>query len=102
MRERLSLLLLAWVLAAPLGCGRPEAPIGDDRLSLRDRGLLREGFLADVVLFDPDSVGDRATFDDPHQLSVGVRDVWVNGVRVLAGGEHTGATPGRFVKGPGA
>lgn len=73
-----------------------------DRLSLRDRGLLREGFMADVVLFDPGFVGDRATFDDPHQLSVGVRDVWVNGVRVLAGGEHNGATPGRFVKGPGA
>jgi N-acyl-D-amino-acid deacylase len=73
-----------------------------DRLSLRDRGLLREGFCADVVVFDPETVGDRATFEDPHQLSVGVRDVWVNGGRVLAGGEHTGATPGRFVKGPGA
>jgi N-acyl-D-aspartate/D-glutamate deacylase len=73
-----------------------------DRLSLRDRGLLREGFLADVVVFDPETVGDRATFEDPHQLSVGVRDVWVNGGRVLAGGEHTGTTPGRFVKGPGA
>ncbi len=73
-----------------------------DRLSLRDRGLLREGSFADVVVFDPETVGDRATFEDPHQLSVGVRDVWVNGGRVLAGGEHTGATPGRFVKGPGA
>ncbi len=73
-----------------------------DRLSLRDRGLLREGFHADVVVFDPETVGDRATFEDPHQLSVGVRDVWVNGVRVLADGDHTGATPGRFVKGPGA
>jgi N-acyl-D-aspartate/D-glutamate deacylase len=73
-----------------------------DRLSLRDRGQLREGFYADVVVFDPVTVGDRATFEDPHQLSVGVRDVWVNGERVVAGGEHTGATPGRFVKGPGA
>jgi N-acyl-D-aspartate/D-glutamate deacylase len=73
-----------------------------DRLSLRDRGLLREGLYADVVVFDPETVGDRATFEDPHQLSVGVRDVWVNGGRVLAGGAHTGATPGRFVKGPGA
>ena len=73
-----------------------------DRLSLRDRGQLREGFYADVVVFDPETVGDRATFEDPHQLSVGVRDVWVNGGRVLAGGEHTGATPGRIVKGPGA
>ncbi len=73
-----------------------------DRLSLRQRGQLREGFFADVVVFDPETVADRATFDDPHRLSVGVRDVWVNGVRVLDGGEHTGATPGRFVKGPGA
>ena len=73
-----------------------------DRLSLRDRGMLREGFFADVVLFDPETVGDRATFEEPHRLSVGVRDVWVNGARVLAGGVHTGATPGRFVKGPGA
>jgi N-acyl-D-amino-acid deacylase len=73
-----------------------------DRLSLRDRGLLREGQWADLLLFDPDTVGDRATFEDPHQLSVGMRDVWVNGVRVLRDGAHTGATPGRFVKGPGA
>ncbi|MDF1522615.1 MAG: D-aminoacylase [Trueperaceae bacterium] len=73
-----------------------------DRLSLRDRGQLREGFHADVVVFDPETIGDRATFEDPHQLSVGVRDVWVNGVRVLEDGAHTGATPGRFVKGPGA
>jgi N-acyl-D-amino-acid deacylase len=72
------------------------------RLSLRDRGLLREGFHADLVVFDPDTVGDRATFYDPHRLSQGVRDVWVNGRRVLAEGRHTGATPGRFVKGPGA
>jgi N-acyl-D-amino-acid deacylase len=73
-----------------------------DRLSLRDRGLVRVGSFADVVVFDPETIGDRATFDDPHQLSVGVRDVWVNGQRVLRGGVHTGATPGRFVKGPGA
>ena len=73
-----------------------------DRLGLAGRGLLREGAFADVVVFDPETVGDRATFDDPHQLSVGVRDVWVNGVRVLADGAHTGATPGRFVAGPGA
>ncbi len=72
-----------------------------DRLRLRDRGLLRRGFYADVAVFDPDTVGDRATFDASHQLSVGVRDVWVNGARVLANGEHTGATPGRIVEGPG-
>jgi N-acyl-D-amino-acid deacylase len=72
-----------------------------DRLSLYDRGQLRSGFLADVVVFDPATVADKATFEDPHQLSVGVRDVWVNGVRVLDTGEHTGATPGRIVDGPG-
>jgi len=71
------------------------------RLHIRDRGLLRTGMLADVVIFDPVTVGDRATFADPHQLSVGVQDVWVNGVRVLENGAHTGATPGRIVDGPG-
>lgn len=72
-----------------------------DRLGLRDRGMLRAGSYADVVIFDPDTVGDRATFADPHQLSVGVRDVWVNGTQVVAGGQHTGAKPGRIVDGPG-
>ena len=72
-----------------------------DRLGLRDRGQLREGFFADVVIFDPETVGDRATFADSHQLSVGVRDVWVNGGRVFKNGAHTGATPGRIVGGPG-
>ena len=73
-----------------------------DRLSLRDRGTLRTGCFADVVIFDPETVGDRATFEDPHQLSVGIRDVWVNGQRVIKDSEHTGAKPGQFVKGPGA
>jgi len=71
------------------------------RLGLRDRGLLRPGYAADVVVFDPATVGDRASFADPHQLSTGIRDVWVNGVRVLSGGRHTGATPGRVLSGPG-
>jgi N-acyl-D-amino-acid deacylase len=71
------------------------------RLGLRERGLLRPGYVADVVLFDPETVADRATFERPHQLSVGVRDVWVNGVRVVAGGQHNGATPGQVVSGPG-
>jgi N-acyl-D-aspartate/D-glutamate deacylase len=69
-----------------------------DRLGLRDRGLLRRGMAADVVLFDPATVLDRATFEASHRLSVGVRDVWVNGARVLADGLHSGATPGRVVR----
>jgi N-acyl-D-amino-acid deacylase len=71
------------------------------RLGLRERGLLRAGAYADVVTFDPATVADRATFADSHRLAVGVRDVWVNGARVLRDGAHTGATPGRIVEGPG-
>jgi len=71
------------------------------RLGLRDRGQVQPGFFADVVVFDPNVVSDRASFADPHQLSVGVRDVWVNGQQVLANGVHTGARPGRPVYGPG-
>ena len=71
------------------------------RLSIDDRGLLRPGMYADVVVFDPETIADRATFEDPHQLSVGVEEVFVNGVQVLRGGEHTGAKPGRIVRGPG-
>ncbi|HEX5502689.1 MAG TPA: amidohydrolase family protein, partial [Thermomicrobiales bacterium] len=72
-----------------------------DRLGLRERGLLRAGCYADVVVFDPATIADRATFEEPHQLSTGVRDVWVNGARGVAGGRHTGATPGVVVAGPG-
>jgi N-acyl-D-amino-acid deacylase len=71
------------------------------RLGIRDRGLLAEGMYADIVVFDPETVADRATYTEPHQLSVGVEQVWVNGVRVLRDGVHTGATPGRIVRGPG-
>jgi N-acyl-D-aspartate/D-glutamate deacylase len=73
-----------------------------DRLGLRDRGLLRAGCYADVVVFDPATVADNATFERPHQLSTGIRDVWVNGGRVVQDGRHTGATPGRVVRGPGS
>ncbi|HUG16005.1 MAG TPA: D-aminoacylase [Thermomicrobiales bacterium] len=72
-----------------------------DRLSLRERGLLRAGHYADIVIFDPETIADNATFESPHQLSTGVRDVWVNGVRVLDSGGHTNATPGMAVYGPG-
>ena len=71
------------------------------RLGIRDRGLLREGMKADVVIFDPQQIRDVATFADPHHLSIGIRDVWINGARVLDNGEHTGATPGQIVNGPG-
>jgi len=71
------------------------------RLKLRDRGLLREGMYADVVVFDPATIIDKATFDKPHQLAVGVKHVFVNGVAVVSDGKHTGAKPGRVVRGPG-
>ena len=71
------------------------------RLSIRDRGLLREGFRADIVVFDPATIADRATYDSPHQTSVGVREVYVNGVAVVLEGRSTGALPGRIVRGPG-
>ncbi|HMC56560.1 MAG TPA: D-aminoacylase [Gemmatimonadaceae bacterium] len=71
------------------------------RLHLRDRGLVREGLYADLVLFDPATVADLATFEKPHQLSVGMKYVLVNGVAVVRDGKHTGATPGRVVYGPG-
>lgn len=69
------------------------------RLKIRDRGLLREGTYADVVVFDANTIIDRATFERPHQLSVGVRHVFVNGTAVLVDGGHTGATPGRVIRG---
>ena len=72
-----------------------------ENLRLRARGRLLEGYHADIVVFDPATVADRATFDAPHELATGVEHVLVNGVRVLADGEHTGATPGRVVRGPG-
>lgn len=72
-----------------------------DRLGLRDRGLLRDGLFADVVIFDPKTVIDNSTWYDPHRLSTGIRDVFVNGTAVVRDGTHTGAKPGRRVNGPG-
>ena len=68
-----------------------------ERLGLHERGLLRPGCYADVVLLDAETVADRASFEDAHQLSKGIRDVWVNGTRVVRDGQHTGATPGQVV-----
>lgn len=70
-------------------------------LGLDHRGLLQEGMFADVVVFDPATINDNATFDKPHQYATGVKHVFVNGVQVLKNGEHTGATPGRALVGPG-
>ncbi len=71
------------------------------RLHIRDRGFLRVGYYADLVIFDPETVADHATYDEPHQLSTGIEHVFVNGVAVVSDGEHTGAMPGRAVRGPG-
>jgi N-acyl-D-amino-acid deacylase len=70
-------------------------------LGITDRGLLAEGYYADVVVFDPTTIIDHATFEDPHQYSTGVVHVFVNGGQVLRDGEHTDETPGRVVRGPG-
>jgi N-acyl-D-amino-acid deacylase len=70
-------------------------------LKLDRRGQLKEGYYADVVVFDPATIQDHATFVEPHQYATGVLHVFVNGVQVLRDGEHTGATPGRVVRGPG-
>ncbi len=74
----------------------PATNLGLDR-----RGLLRAGYFADVVVFDPRTIADRATYEKPHQYALGVQHVFVNGVQVLKDGEHTGAKPGRALWGPG-
>lgn len=71
------------------------------RLSIEDRGLLVEGFYADIAVFDPDTIIDKATFDQPHQYAEGIKYVLVNGERVVSDGKHTGARPGRILHGPG-
>lgn len=72
-----------------------------ENLGLGDRGHIAPGLMADVVVFDPARIQDHATFEKPHQYSTGVVHVFVNGVQVLRDGDHTGATPGRVVRGPG-
>ncbi len=71
-----------------------------DNLGLEQRGRLQEGYFADIAIFDPATITDNATFAEPHQYATGVEHVLVNGVPVLLDGEHTGATPGRFVRKP--
>ena len=70
-------------------------------LKLDRRGRLQPGYFADVVIFDPETVQDHATFAKPHQYATGVQHVLVNGVPVIQDGDHTGATPGHVVRGPG-
>lgn len=70
-----------------------------ETLSLNDRGRLKDGYFADVVVFDPKTIQDLATYDKPHQLAVGVQDVWINGIAALRNGEATRAPSGRFIRG---
>jgi len=70
-------------------------------LKLKKRGSLKQDYYADIVIFDKDKINDNATFDKPHQYSTGMVHVFVNGVQVIKDGDHTGATPGRVVRGPG-
>ena len=70
-------------------------------LGLKDRGMLAEGYYGDIVIFDADTISDHATYEQPHQYATGVRDVFVNGVQVVADGAHTGSTPGRALRGAG-
>ena len=80
---------------------RKLAKLPADNLKLQKRGELKVGYYADIVIFDPSKVKDNATFEKPHQYSEGMIHVFVNGVQALKDDEHTGAKPGRFVKGPG-
>ncbi len=80
---------------------RKLANLPAKNLKLKNRGELKVGNFADVVIFDPQKIQDHATFEKPHQYATGMIHVFVNGVQVLKDGEHTGAKPGRFVKGPG-
>lgn len=80
---------------------RKLAALPAQNLKLDRRGELKQGYLADVVVFDPEKIQDHATFVEPHQYATGMVHVFVNGEQVLKDGEHTGATPGRVVRGPG-
>jgi len=80
---------------------RRLAALPADNLKIADRGRLKPGHFADIAVFDPAKIADNATFAQPQQYAVGMRHVFVNGVAVIRDGEHTGATPGRFVRGPG-
>jgi N-acyl-D-amino-acid deacylase len=80
---------------------RRLAALPSHNLGLKDRGMLRPGMFADIAVFDPATIRDNATFERPQQFATGMREVFVNGFEVVRDGRHTGATPGRFVRGPG-
>ncbi len=80
---------------------RKLAALPAQTMKIDRRGEIKAGFYADVVVFDPDTIQDHATFVEPHQYSTGMIHVFVNGEHVIKDGEHTGATPGRVVRGPG-
>ena len=71
------------------------------RLGIHDRGLITKGYFADIAIFDPDKIIDKATFENPHQYAIGTKFVLVNGTVVVENGQHTGARPGRILHGPG-
>jgi N-acyl-D-amino-acid deacylase len=80
---------------------RKLAALPAHNMRIERRGVLKQGYYADVVVFDPETIQDHATFVKPHQYATGMLHVFVNGEQVLNDGEHTGATPGRVVRGPG-
>ena len=80
---------------------RKLAALPAENLRIKRRGQLQTGYFADVVIFEPAKIQDNATFDQPRQYATGTVDVFVDGVQVFKNGEHTGAKPGRVVRGPG-
>ncbi len=80
---------------------RRLAALPTHNLGIKDRGMLRPGYYADIAVFDPKTIQDHATYEKPQVFATGMREVFVNGVEVVHDGSHTGVTPGRFVKGPG-
>jgi len=95
------LVLLAMGFLGPEDAVRKMTSMPAQVLGLKDRGLLREGYWGDVVVLDPDTVADTATYDNPKQYPKGIPYVLVNGAVVIDNGHHTGARPGRVVYGPG-
>jgi N-acyl-D-amino-acid deacylase len=80
---------------------RKLSALAAEKLKIKNRGKLAPGYFADITIFDPATVGDKATFEQPHQYAEGMIHVFVNGVQVISNGEHTGAMPGKIVRGPG-